>query len=96
MEVTIGTRIYYTGDQANGSSAGTVIEIIPATKYGPEEAVIMYDEERFEGDTRRGRVPVYLLNDMSTSKRFFLEQVWHEIQERAQAEFIARYSARNS
>lgn len=45
-----GTRFFYTGDQANGSTFGTITEVIKGqfgTYYKAE-----YDEETYEGDTR--------------------------------------------
>ena len=45
-KLTIGTRVYYTGDIANDDGFGVVTEIMPATKYGPEVAVMHLDDGR--------------------------------------------------
>ena len=44
--VTVGSRIYYTGDMANIDGVGTVIKIIPASNYAPEMAVVHLDDGR--------------------------------------------------
>lgn len=80
MELTLGTRIYYTGDMANCESAGTIIATLPATKYGPEQVRIQYDQPRFEGDTQLGVVYVSMFRGKPETRRFFLEQEWLEIQ----------------
>ncbi len=60
-KVTVGTRIYYTGDNANIEDFGTVTEIQTATHYTPEIAVVMLDNGRIRkpyatmiGDTYNG------------------------------------------
>jgi len=59
----LGTRIYYTGDMANMGSEGTIIKYRPREKYIPESVDIQYDEDRFDGDTRLGKmIPVIAFN----------------------------------
>lgn len=72
-DLPIGTRIYYTGDQANGPCEGTVVACYPRTPYTPECVDILLDEERFEGDTTRlaKRIPLIAF-DLAPGRRFVL------------------------
>jgi hypothetical protein len=45
-KVTVGTRIYYTGDMANPDDFGTVTQIIPGNKYSPELVEVTLDDGR--------------------------------------------------
>lgn len=71
-----GDRIYYTGDRANGSSEGTITEVVPATKYAGESVWIDFDEERFEEDKKK-RSNVDLCNFApGPGRRFWMLDEW--------------------
>ncbi len=44
--VAVGTEIYYRGDMANPEDYGEIIQILPASKHGPEQALIRTDDGR--------------------------------------------------
>ena len=57
--LTVDTKIYYTGDQANCPSYGVITATHERTKYSPESVDIEYDDERFDGDEKKGRkIPI--------------------------------------
>lgn len=71
-----GDRIYYTGDMANGSSEGTILEIVPATKYGPESVWIKFDESRFEGDIKQKGFVYIQCFSPGPGRRFYPLKEW--------------------
>lgn len=93
-DLPIGTRIYYTGDMANGSSQGTVVAYYPRTRYSPESVDILLDDERFDGDTSRmaKRVPLIAF-DPSPGRRFHL-LAEYEAERKARLEEMQRRFAR--
>lgn len=44
--LTVGTRIYYTGDMANAEGEGTIDAVIPADKYRSKSYNITMDDGR--------------------------------------------------
>lgn len=58
----VGVRIYNSGDMANFPTYGTVKQVLASTKYTPESVVIVFDDARFEGDTKQSTVPVYVFS----------------------------------
>ena len=88
-ELTVGTRIYYTGDMANMSSYGTITETRDATRYGPAYVSILYDEPRFEGDTlHSSKIPLCLFSP-SPGRRFYLAEEWDSLRAESLAKFYA-------
>lgn len=87
-----GTRIFYTGDQANRSSYGTIITYRPRTKYHPESVDIAYDEPRFDGDDRKAsrQLPVLMFNP-SPGQRFFLADDYDRERKEKLAQLYARH-----
>jgi hypothetical protein len=74
---TVGTRVYYTGDMANGSSFGTITNCRPADRFAPEAVDILFDDERFEGDTTRTTKGIWLnMFEPSIGRRFWLADEW--------------------
>ena len=62
MKIKIGTRFFYQGDQANAESYGTIVEILPSTKYSSIQYKVKYDKERFDGDTKSSILDGYLFD----------------------------------
>lgn len=72
-----GKRIYYTGDQANQDSWGTIINVRPADKWGPESVDISFDDERFEGDNERLSRGIYVsMFEPGPGQRFYTATDW--------------------
>ena len=72
----VGTRIYYTGDMANGNSIGTITAIHSATQISPVGYDIEYDDERFEGDNKKSHsVPIHCFSP-GPGRRFYLLDEW--------------------
>ncbi len=88
-----GTRIYYTGDMANGSSFGTVTAYRDAGRFNPESVDISFDDERFEGDEKKSTrsLPVICFAP-GPGRRFWLESEWEADRQARIAEMKARYS----
>lgn len=72
-----GDRVYYTGDQANWASIGTITAIVPVGKYNPESVNIQWDDKRFEDDYRKESimVPVIMFSP-GPGRRFYLLDEW--------------------
>ena len=84
-KLAYGTRIYYTGDQANQPNYGTVIDYYPSCRLGSASYDVKFDEDRYDGDPDR------IGNVCATSFlpgpgcRFWLADEWEAHQkERAQ------------
>lgn len=88
---TVGTRIHYTGDMANSESFGVVTKVLENDKYNYNQIEITFDDERFEGDTKKATV---CLSGFSNGPgcRFSLEREWKANQQAT----LARYMSSNS
>jgi len=71
----IGDRIYYSGDQANCESEGTVTACFLAGKYSGEQVEIRFDQPRFEGDKMISRTDVINFGP-GPGRRFWLLEEW--------------------
>jgi len=74
--MNVGDRIYYTGDRANGSSTGTIINYRQPSEYVPESVDVQYDEERFEGDTKFSKMIPISGFTPGPGRRFWLLDEW--------------------
>ena len=91
QELKVGTRIYYTGDRANGETFGTIVRCREATKYSGESVDVEFDDERFEGDDKLSRgVSILHFEGPEVGRRFFTADEWKAIQDRRLAEMRAR------
>lgn len=70
-----GTRVYFKGDQANMATYGTIIEEIPADRFSSGQVRIKWDNERFEGDTKKESVlEKYYFTPDRTGTRFYIAE----------------------
>lgn len=80
QNLQVGDRFFYTGDMANAATWGTVLARIE-DKWGLHYSVV-YDDCRFEGDTRTSaRVEVYGFYP-APGQRFKTEQQYNEERQR--------------
>ncbi len=74
--ITVGARIYYTGDVANVPDFGVVTEHLPADKYAPDLLVIRLDDGReLRGIDLRSFRP-------APGRRFWTAAEWNAERER--------------
>lgn len=94
-ELTVGTRIYYTGDMANGETFGTITKCREVNAYGGASVDILYDDERFEGDDKTSRgVSILQFEGEEASRRFFTADEWKASQDRKIKEMRARLTCK--
>jgi hypothetical protein len=72
MKLSLGTRIYYTGDMANADDAGTVVAVRPRDKFAPESYDIDLD------DGRRFRGVYHTSFDAGSGRRFMPLSEWQK------------------
>lgn len=75
-----GDRFYYTGDMANGSSFGTITEVLQPTKYSHLRYRVTFDTIRFEGDTKESIVEYFSFNKGIGQRFKTMDQYNEEIQ----------------
>ena len=58
--LTNGQRFFYTGDGANLSTFGTIVEVISVShsSFTSSGYSVIYDKKRFEGDSRKGYISI--------------------------------------
>jgi hypothetical protein len=78
-----GTRIYYTGDQANSEGRGVVAKYHPAGKYNAECVDIEFD------DGRRFAMVFVAGFSPGPGRRFWLLDEWQEDRQKRVAEYLA-------
>jgi len=85
MQIRLGARIYYAGDRANAPSYGTIVAVCQ------DSVDILYDEPRFDGDTRLSRgVPLVAFKSAAYGQRFWLADEWKAERERQMEIFRRR------
>jgi len=83
VNLTLGERIYYTGDRANAEDAGTIVAIRPPNRWGPE----CYDVDLDDG---RHFPAVYGLSfDPGSGRRFWPLDEWQAHQAKRAEEGLA-------
>jgi len=70
----VGQRIYYTGDMANFPTYGTITKIILPDRWGGVSYLIKFDDETYEGDTKKEAYINYLSFQPGPGRRFMLEE----------------------
>lgn len=80
--LTLGQRIYYTGDMANAEDSGTVVAVNPPTSYTRSNGQtvqilgVTYDIECDDGRSWRGITPAHFAP--GPGRRFWLLDEWRE------------------
>lgn len=84
-----GDRIYYTGDMANMGGYGTITAYHPAGRFNPEAVDIVFDEERFEGDTeKKARMVYVMMFNPGPGRRFWLAEEYDAAQKAQRKTYI--------
>lgn len=92
----VGDRVYYTGDQANFPSAGTITDCIPASKYISESVRIKWDDKRFEGDDKMESVILIISFSSGPGRRFWMMDEWEEKRREEIAAFQKKYNRKEA
>ncbi len=92
-----GTRIFYTGDMANGSSYGTITKRRSRGKYNPESVDIKFDDPRFDGDDDQEThgLPICCFSP-GPGQRFMLAEDYDRQREEKIAAMRADFEARQA
>ena len=93
IKLTLGQRIYYTGDMANEESAGTVIAINPPSSYKASNGrTIPLFCETCDIELDDGRVIKMLLHlafEPGSGRRFWPLEEWLEQRAAVYAKFVS-------
>lgn len=84
-QLSIGTKIYYTGDMANSEGVGIITKEHEATKYAPH----CFDIEMEDGRKMRMIKPASF--NAGPGQRFHVYETWKTEREAKIATYIARY-----
>ena len=79
-----GQKFYYTGDQANNSSFGEIIEQIPATKYTQFSYKVRYEDGRESTIMHQAFSP-------SIGQRFKTIEQYNEEREKKMEQFYKQF-----
>ncbi len=85
--LTLGQRIYYTGDMANAEDSGTVVAVNPPTSYTRSSGQtvqilgVTYDIESDDGRTWRGLTAAHFAP--GPGRRFWMLDEWLESRRKA-------------
>ena len=88
MQLTLGQRIYYTGDMANQDGAGMVVAVNPPDRFAHAGTV---DIALDDGREMRGLYPTMF--DPSVGRRFWPLDEWLADRQRRMAESVAQMKA---